>query len=259
VLCQVCYCPQKGANGKEWVFFNSSVLGNGSDCFIAEKTAAVYGEPIFLGFFTRRVWDTEPPKSFRGVDVKKIVEGEWIKMFPGDPEIRKDSDGDGLTDLVEARMGTDPANADTDKDGMSDAIDPCPNAAPRSLGDREKIVEAAVAARFFEQDWGTPAVISVDKMEPFELYGYPEPLVWSTSRKASQLGSVYGGGVQIISFHSAKEKRDADWVEISADGKSAKTIISRYSGGLNGDGIEVDLKKVGDDWYVVDLIERYVS
>ncbi len=36
-------------------------------------------------------------------------------------------------------------------------------------------------------------------------------------------------------------------------------MISRYSGGLNGEGVEVVLRRVGDEWFVTDLITRYVS
>lgn len=37
--------------------------------------------------------------------------------------LRKDSDGDGLTDIEEARLRTDPYNVDTDNDGVSDKLD----------------------------------------------------------------------------------------------------------------------------------------
>ena len=37
--------------------------------------------------------------------------------------LRKDSDGDGLTDIVEAKFRTDPNNADTDGDGIPDNLD----------------------------------------------------------------------------------------------------------------------------------------
>ena len=37
--------------------------------------------------------------------------------------LRKDSDGDGLTDIVEAKFRTDPNNADTDGDGVLDNLD----------------------------------------------------------------------------------------------------------------------------------------
>lgn len=255
----------KDSKGRTWVLFQSGVLGNYSDYFMAPKVGDKFGEPIFLGFYDGRTWGKEAPKEHRKIPMSKLVSTEWIKLFPDDAEVRKDTDADGLTDLVEARLGTDPAIADTDKDGLRDDVDPCPNAAPRALGDREKIVAAAVAAQFFENDWGVPAVISVEKVEPFEMAGYPRPLVWTLGRREGTLGSMYGGGVNSISFGSVirdfdqKIPEDADWLEISADGKTAHTMISRYSGGLNGEGVEVVLKKVGDEWFVIDLITRFVS
>lgn len=255
----------KDSKGRTWVLFQSGVLGNYSDYYMAPKVGDTMGEPVFLGFYDGRTWDNEAPKEHRKIPMSKLVSTEWIKLFPDDPEIRKDTDADGLTDIVEARLGTNPAISDTDSDGLRDDVDPCPNAAPRSLGVREKIVAAAVAAQFFENDWGVPAVISVSKIEPFEMAGYPRPLLWSIGRRESSLGSMYGGGVNSISFGPVirdfdKEiPEDADWLEISADGKTAHTMISRYSGGLNGEGVEVVLRKVGDEWFVTDLITRIVS
>ena len=47
--------------------------------------------------------------------------------------LRKDSDGDGLTDIVEARFRTDPNKADTDGDGVPDNLDLNPRfALPRT-------------------------------------------------------------------------------------------------------------------------------
>jgi len=45
-------------------------------------------------------------------------------------KLTKDSDGDGLTDVVERRLGTNPESADTDMDGIADAIDPNPRYKP---------------------------------------------------------------------------------------------------------------------------------
>jgi hypothetical protein len=45
--------------------------------------------------------------------------------------LRQDSDGDGLTDLAEERLLTDPLDADTDHDGCPDGLDPLPHVAPR--------------------------------------------------------------------------------------------------------------------------------
>ena len=40
--------------------------------------------------------------------------------------LRKDTDGDGLTDLAEERLMTDPQSRDTDGDGLEDGVDPLP-------------------------------------------------------------------------------------------------------------------------------------
>jgi hypothetical protein len=40
--------------------------------------------------------------------------------------VERDSDGDGLTDLVEEKLALDPQSADTDGDGLPDAADPLP-------------------------------------------------------------------------------------------------------------------------------------
>jgi hypothetical protein len=40
--------------------------------------------------------------------------------------LRLDSDGDGLTDLAEERLVTDPRSRDTDGDGLADGVDPMP-------------------------------------------------------------------------------------------------------------------------------------
>ncbi|MBV8201008.1 MAG: hypothetical protein JOZ15_10345, partial [Acidobacteria bacterium] len=44
-------------------------------------------------------------------------------------ELARDSDGDGLADLEEERLLTDPEDADTDHDGIGDAEDPMPTVA----------------------------------------------------------------------------------------------------------------------------------
>ncbi len=255
----------KDAKGRSWILFQSGVLGNYSDYFMAEKVGSKIGEAIFLGFFDESTWNEKPAKMHRNIPVAKLTSTEWIKIFPDDAEVRKDTDSDGQTDLVENRLGTDPKVADTDRDGLRDDVDPCPNAAPKSMSDREKIVAAAVAAQFFEIDWRVPAVISVAKVAPFELAGYPHPLIWTVGRREGHLASMYGAGVNVISFEpvrrdfSQRIPKDTDWLKISADGKTAHTLISRYSGGLNGEGVEVVLRKVGDEWFVTDLITRFVS
>jgi hypothetical protein len=49
--------------------------------------------------------------------------------------IDRDADGDGWTDLLEAKLHTDPAKADTDGDGLSDPFDDFPHASARGTPD----------------------------------------------------------------------------------------------------------------------------
>jgi outer membrane protein assembly factor BamB len=253
----------KDAKGRTWRLVQSYALGNGSDLFIQEKKGTSWDKPIFLSVYTGRTFSAKEPTSYKSIPMTKLIETEWVKIFPNDASLTKDSDGDGLTDLVEARLGTDPNKADTDGDGLFDSVDPCPTAAPRAMSDKEKIIAACVEAKFFGEGWKVPAIINVEGVTPFELYGYDSFLFWGSRREGS-LGKMYGGGMNSIGFSPPmkdfnEDQRGKGLIEFSKDGKSAETMISRYSGGLNGEGESVKLIKVGDDWFVTDIQMRYVS
>lgn len=252
---------KKDGKGRTWMLFYSGILGNYSDLFIAQKIGSNWGKPLFTGAWTGRTFRQEPPKTFRGIPLKKLVETEWVSLFSDDATLRRDADKDGLTDIVEKRLSTNANKRDTDGDGIADAVDHCPNATPRVLDDNEKIVAACVEARFFLEDWGVPAVISVENTKPFELYGYKPLLIWQGAKEKSVLDSLYGGGVNFVSFHAAdrESQQPKPFIEYSPDRLAARTVIRRYSGGLNGDGYEATLKKIDGEWFVTGLVMRYVS
>ncbi|MCC6190851.1 MAG: FHA domain-containing protein [Anaerolineales bacterium] len=56
-----------------------------------------------------------------------------------------DSDNDGLTNLDEVRLGTDPLNPDTDGDGANDNVDPDPGQLPTPNAHRQRHAHAAAA------------------------------------------------------------------------------------------------------------------
>jgi hypothetical protein len=58
------------------------------------------------------------------LEAKRTAKGLYLDI-PLDT-LRKDTDGDGLTDLAEERLMTDPASPDTDGDGLEDGVDPLP-------------------------------------------------------------------------------------------------------------------------------------
>lgn len=253
------------AQGRIWRLSHSPALGNGSDLFIQSKTADGWSAPVFTGFYTSRTWELPEPTEYHGIPVDKLLAGEWVKAFTTDPTLTKDSDGDGLTDLVEARLGTNPNEKDSDHDGLDDAVDPCPNAAPRTLGDREKIIAACIEARFFARPYDVPTTLEVKGVKPFEFYGYGDTVLWTGDGYKGTLPKMYNTGVNTIGFSPPYERdaagrsRDEDWLKIEPDGKHATTSIARYSGGLNGDGSNVKLVKVGDDWFVTEIQLMIVS
>lgn len=61
-------------------------------------------------------------------------------------DLERDSDGDGVTDLVEERLLTDPRRADSDGDGVDDGRDPLPGVAYRADGGERAEAFAAFLA-----------------------------------------------------------------------------------------------------------------
>ena len=64
------------------------------------------------------------------------------------PDVMRDTDQDGWTDLEEARLGLDPRKADTDADGMPDGQDPCPDFAPADTAINALNTQILVRATF---------------------------------------------------------------------------------------------------------------
>jgi hypothetical protein len=83
-----------------------------------------------------------PPVSLRA---KRVQDGLMLTIPFADLE--RDSDGDGLTDLAEERLVTDPANPDTDGDGLRDGDDPLPQVARSGVMTDPSAALAAVLER----------------------------------------------------------------------------------------------------------------
>lgn len=76
-----------------------------------------------------------------GLHAKREQQGLMLRCKLAD--LRRDSDGDGLTDLEEARLATDPANPDSDHDGLTDAKDPAPLGADRPATPEDEVRQMA--------------------------------------------------------------------------------------------------------------------
>ncbi len=85
-------------------------------------------------------------------------------------QLRKDSDGDGLTDIVETRLGTDPQNRETSNNRVSDSADQNPlisHTLPADDNlDRQSILEKIFDALYGSSTEADPIVVLLDK--PFQ-------------------------------------------------------------------------------------------
>lgn len=72
--------------------------------------------------------------------------------------LRRDSDGDGLPDVVEERLMLDPLNPDSDGDGFPDGSDPAPHVPNRQDSTRDAELLSELLARLTDHQWRLPGI-----------------------------------------------------------------------------------------------------
>jgi len=261
-----------GPDGRVWGLLQSGVLGNEGDLWLAEKANGKWSNPLFTGVFGKT--DSLLPivkrlsPTFDGKTPEQLMAGAWFSLFVGNTELSKDSDHDGLTDLEEARLGTNPNEADTDGDGDSDAVDPWPNVSRQPQTNAEKVLATAFEARFhFSRSEGPAFFLGPKDMTPFEMVGRSGPTMWLTDGKtqawATPLLECYESGVGEIGFQDMLEGSSKTWqerlIKWNEDHSQATVLISTYYSGVNGTGDTVKLQRFGSQWVVTSLDTTYVS
>jgi len=256
--------------GRTWGLLQSSVLGSHSDLWIARKVEGHWVEPLFSGVSVQGVTSWAKPRppepTVAGKTGNQLAQGAWIDVLPGNSDIARDADGDGLTDLAEQRLGTDPHNKDTDGDGDPDGIDPWPNAAVRELSDAEQVIAAAFEARYHFADGESPAIFFAEEgMKPFEMVGWAGPVIWRSMGEHNKwslpLEWCYDQGVAFLSFRKVSEGKDwtTKCIRWNDDHTEAYVLISTYYGGLAGTGYGIKLRKIGQQWVVIWMKMEYIS
>lgn len=153
--------------------------------------------------------------------------------------LERDSDGDGLTDLAEERLLTDPLNADTDRDGLDDRNDPFPNVVHSDTRDSR----AALMRAILEKTDGGP----LDKVD--------EKTVFVVAPRAHFRGVQPVRRTIVLSAqeHAASEVKFGTYfptriepITINRDGNLAFATWSR--GWAGGSGI---FEKVGMVWVLI--------
>jgi outer membrane protein assembly factor BamB len=192
-------------------------VDEGPDCAICGMMGAMSGEP--------------PPP-----EVEQRLTFSWAAL-------RKDADGDGWSDLLEARLRTDPAQADTDGDGLADGLDPAPRgsgsgdpppcATPphtgcavdqdgRRLDDgcrlcpeeltaagcsRRGVLHAAFWGNFAFTPGDGPLFVEGPAETNLQYEGYPGPVIWLSEAEAEELKQQVGlDGATYFSFDQRREE-----------------------------------------------------
>ena len=147
------YVRKFSAEPELWVAYSS----DGGESWEYYYTGIVQRQPIFVKWYSKLpLFNAEGDLQIEACLLRQM--SSYILPF-GSPKfnvpkdgllltldlvtLRKDSDGDGLTDIVEARFRTDPKKADTDGDGIPDNLDLNPRfALPRT--EKTVIMEAVI-------------------------------------------------------------------------------------------------------------------
>jgi hypothetical protein len=91
--------------------------------------------------------------SFPPVALRSKREADDLYIERSLDDLARDSDHDGLTDLLEDKLRSNPLSADTDRDGLDDASDPIPGISLKATPP----ADADVIARIFEHIFGYDA------------------------------------------------------------------------------------------------------
>ena len=182
--------------------------------------------------------------------IKEATDIEHTRFVATLAQIERDSDGDGLPDLVEYRFRTNATSPDTDGDGSKDGEDTNPLASGRAvLTERQEIWKAAFEqypAKYPDRyQWPSDAFIMAvfhAEADFFELPGRKEPVLTVTLEGieafAAQIGYVLPQVCfEPVSLHGAEEgKRQADFE------------MDVLLGPLRGERYKLTLEKQDDKW-----------
>jgi outer membrane protein assembly factor BamB len=258
----------RDADGVLWGLGECAELGSREDLWLLRHDGKAWADAWFTGV-TTQIGDpkrprVEPiPELVDGTPKEKFLKGGWVDKFVGEPALRKDSDADGLTDLAEKRLGTNPNKADSDADGLGDAEDGNPLVAARQLTEDEEVAAAAFEARFkFEESRGPATMTFPTGTRYFEVTGWRGIVVPVHSRKDSALCKFRMQGTTDIGFGDTPAFNEPDkvalvkWVE---KGREAVVEVGAMYGFLAGVGYRMTLRRFGDVWLVVKVENTWVS
>jgi hypothetical protein len=176
------------------------------------------------------------------------------------PEIERDSDKDGLTDLVEQRFMTNPMNPDSDGDGKKDGEDMNPLASGKiKLKERQEIWKAAyeqypdIFGDEYHHSWPEDTFILAifdSEVDFFELPDRKQPVIPVTKKSFDIFTREIGWEVPRIGFGPVAQRAKAD----GARRVDFEMDILRDS--RTGAAYQLTLELQDGKWKLLDIIEE---
>lgn len=125
------YVAYSEDQGQSWTFYYTGITHCQPLCFKPQSKMPLFNKQGDLQLEACLLRQISPLSLGHAPDYELVKDG--LLLIIDFETLRRDSDGDGLTDIVEARYMTDPFNSDTDGDGIADGLDMNPRfALPRS-------------------------------------------------------------------------------------------------------------------------------